>query len=108
MKKSLQLEQLMTQARWISEVLGRNEPAQCSKGEPPSCVEAEGERTLTRVERGRGWSMRPFSAYDPERMCGSCRAYWFASMTVNAISDLRVSALRIEAEEPVAQGTVAS
>lgn len=49
------------------------------------CLQGEAERPLTRAELEKGWVARPFFAYDPDRMCCGCRAYFFLSLSdVNA------------------------
>lgn len=51
-----------------------------------SCIHREGERKPTREEEREGMVSRPFHAYDPDRLCLSCRAYWRVSL---AAQDLR-------------------
>lgn len=51
-----------------------------------SCIHREEERAPTKAEAREGMVRRPFYAYDPDRLCLSCRAYWRVSL---AAQDLR-------------------
>ncbi len=42
------------------------------------CFDREEHRPLTRAEKDKGWARRPFSAYDPDKMCRGCAAYFHA------------------------------
>ena len=53
-----------------------------------SCVHTEGERRLTATEKRLGWARRPFYAYDTERLCAGCRAYWQLSMAAQELHRL--------------------
>lgn len=50
----------------------------CGYKEGPRCLEREEKRKLTKAEKDRGWSRRPFSGYDPNNMCRACSTYWHA------------------------------
>lgn len=45
------------------------------------CHEQERLRDLTRAEKDRGWSRRPFQGYNPDNMCRGCACYWHAERT---------------------------
>lgn len=81
------LEQLKLDQCVITSVLASNKLHPCS--EEINCCTAEEVRPLTLSEHKKGWHCRPFNAYNPDKMCCSCRAFWFASMTANAIDDMR-------------------
>ncbi len=53
-----------------------------------SCLMREEVRPLNKVEKLIGWVMRPFSAYNPDNMCCSCRAYWHAENAAQAMERL--------------------
>jgi len=52
-----------------------------------SCLAAEEYRPLDRAERAKGWSCRPYWAYQPARMCDTCAARWHANMARLALLD---------------------
>lgn len=66
-------------------------------GHDENCIQREGKRDLTKAEKRDGWTMRPFSAYDPQRMCYTCRAYWYACLTTQTLVEAAASARRLEA-----------
>lgn len=64
-----------------------------------SCIQREDERPLTKKERDEGWTRRPFSTFDPDRMCLSCAAYWHAEMAGLAAKRAD-AAIKADAETP--------
>jgi hypothetical protein len=89
MTKTEELERLQKAARKLGSDLLSTEAVPCTEEYGnQSCVTAEEERPLTKEEKGRGWSRRPFYAYDHRRMCNGCAAYWFASMAALTVDDL--------------------
>ena len=77
-------------------------PCSCESSAVSSCITNEETRPLTRSEKSKGWARRPFSAYDPSKMCLACAAYWHASMCSNALHDMKVIKQRNDAERPAA------
>lgn len=67
-------------------------------GPETSCLRLEEERPLTREEREKGWSRRPYWAYDPQRMCRGCAACWHGNMAMLAMHD-EVRLVQIAARE---------
>ncbi len=51
-------------------------PCERSLRGKPQCHESEEKRPLTHAERNKGWSVRPFYAYNPDNMCPECAGYW--------------------------------
>jgi hypothetical protein len=71
-------------------------PYECCQPPGTSCLMKEEERPLTRQEKYNGWARRPFWAYDTQKLCNACRAYWCVEM---AAQDLhRLECLRARAE----------
>jgi hypothetical protein len=87
------LEELHATAKKLATALLENTgPIQCSgdkHSEGISCSCAEERRPLTSEEKKRGWTRRPFYAYDATRMCDPCAAYWFATMCSNVLGDIK-------------------
>lgn len=86
----------MNERKTLARILANalfNMPCAHQGGNPKRerCMTLEEFRPLTRKERADGWDRRPFSAYDPERMCGECRAYWHAEMAAQTLD--RMAAL---------------
>jgi hypothetical protein len=89
MTKTKELQRLQKIARKLGADLLSTDVAPCTKEQNnQSCVTTEELRPLTKEEKGRGWSRRPFYAYDHRRMCNGCAAYWFASMAALTVDDL--------------------
>jgi hypothetical protein len=63
-----------------------------------TCLQREEARPLTREEKRLGWARRPFSAYQPERLCGGCAAYWFAEMAAQQLHRLHCLDAREKAQ----------
>lgn len=62
-----------------------------NRSDEQNCILTEQARPLTAKERqrhGTGWSQRPQYAYDTQRLCASCLAYWYAAQTAGAVNDL--------------------
>lgn len=84
-----QIEEILKTSETVGNALLDESAFPCSNVvDNLACAAREDSRPLTRAEKAKGWAARPFAAYDPERMCNSCRAYWFASMTSNALRDV--------------------
>lgn len=96
MSDTASLEALAASARALANRLFSGRP-ECSNRE--SCLRAEEVRPLTAQERGWGWARRPFSAYDPARLCRGCAAYWHAEMAAQLLHEAHCWAIRIGAEE---------
>lgn len=80
---------LLTLLGPIVNTLGRAGPdAICPCHRDVSCLRTEDERPLNYKERAMGWARRPFNAYDTDRLCLSCRAYWHLSMAVQDLQRL--------------------
>lgn len=94
--KPLTLKEISTAARNLANILFSNEETRCTQ--KVRCMEREENRFLTALEKKRGWTRRPFNAYDPEQMCNGCRAYWFQEMAAQALHDCYVWAETIKAE----------
>jgi hypothetical protein len=98
------LEALAKDARDLANDLFRQcgEEAILDCGTPagtPTCLQREEARPLTREEKKLGWARRPFSAYEPGRLCGGCAAYWYAEMCAQQLHRLHCLAARAEAQE---------
>lgn len=64
-----------------------------------SCIRLEEARALTAEERkDKGWSARPYYAYDPAHMCPGCAACWHANMVTNLVRD-EIRGLKMAASE---------
>lgn len=50
-----------------------------------TCIVVEQHRKLTKEELAKGWVYRPFSYYDPDRLCLICAAYWHAALARDAL-----------------------
>lgn len=83
------------QLRAVARVLTRNDGAlRCVRTDNgTSCIRNEGRRRLTADERGGGsaGALRSYDLYDPDKLCLSCRAYWYTQQAINALQ--RLSAL---------------
>lgn len=66
---------------------------------PPSCLQKEEDRPLTKTERQLGWARRPFNAYDPARMCNACVVYFYAEMSAQILHKMHCWSRRGDAEE---------
>jgi hypothetical protein len=71
------LEALEKEANALATKLNAGE---CTQHKGSSCIREEEGRPLRRSETDKGWVRRPYSAYDPERMCHECAACWHANM----------------------------
>lgn len=70
-----------------------------------SCVSAEQDRPLTRQENPHNYTFRPFGMCDPDRLCASCRAYWFAEMAAQTLHRIAcVERRRVAAETAAKEG----
>jgi hypothetical protein len=78
-------EEIVKEAEALAAKLLR-EPVCLKDKDGGSCIKCEGERKPTRAEERDGMVSRPYYAYDPDRLCLSCRAYWRVSL---AAQDLR-------------------
>ncbi len=67
------------------------------------CLTRESRRELTRAEVSRGWSRRPYDAYDSDKLCLSCRSLWYAQMARQSIDRYRTLFCR-GAERPEPEG----
>lgn len=56
-------------------------------GPAPTCLHAEALRPLTRQEKAKNWQCRPFYAYNPQRLCLACRAYWHTCEAMTCLMD---------------------
>lgn len=90
------LHEMSDKATELANALFRSEEAACSQ--PQSCIEAEGGRPLTPAERRDGWTRRPFWAYQPERMCGGCRAYFHAQRAAQCLHEMACWQTRAKAK----------
>jgi hypothetical protein len=80
------LESLSKRARDLANELFGTDGMECRRvGNGPTCIMLEDKRSLTKHERSLGWARRPFSAYDPDRMCCSCVAYWHAELAAQEL-----------------------
>jgi hypothetical protein len=94
MKPDLQLlVALARDARVLSTALVNNKALPCT--ESTSCITKEAGR-----KRSNG-NTRSFHAFDPERLCGACRSYWFAEMAVQTLERELMWVKRTEAERAV-------
>lgn len=55
---------------------------------PPSCIQKEEDRPLTKAEKTNGWARRPFFAYDPARMCNACLSYYYAERAAQMLHQM--------------------
>lgn len=94
------LEEFARTSRELANALFSDDEVACSQqaGGQPSCVQKEEDRPLTKEEKRKDWARRPFFAYDPDRMCAGCRAYFFAEMAAQTLHEMRCWQVRIEAE----------
>lgn len=76
------LDDLVAVAQKLASDLYSNDLLPCiGLGEEDgSCLQKEEARSLTRKEVANGWARRPFWAYDQERLCPNCLAYWHADL----------------------------
>ena len=56
--------------------------------EKESCLQQEERRPLTKEEKSHGWERRPFFAYDSERMCAACAAYYHAERAAQLLHQI--------------------
>lgn len=77
---------------------------QKADGNAPSCMTREERRELTKKEKADGWA-RPFYAYDPERMCAACQAYWYAELAAQTLHRMHCFKVREEAVKKSQQGS---
>lgn len=97
---SLELESAASTARQLANELFSQEVAVCvnqQKDGDLSCIQQEGRRALTRPEKARGWARRPFPYYDADRLCRSCRAYFYAELAAQTVHEMMCCAIREEA-----------
>lgn len=89
----------LTTARALADALLKAPPCTNRNG-GETCISRERRRPLTQIERRRGWAARPFYAYDQERLCVSCNAYFHATNTVRALEELvkREALAQVETE----------
>jgi len=90
----MDLKETSKAVRTLIDILGRGPCPRATEKQKP-CMCAEDDRELTAAEKRKGWSQRPFFAYDPDRMCPTCAAYWHAAMAGLALD----RAVRLEAME---------
>ncbi len=93
------LEEMRDLSRKLASELFSTKDLPCTQ--TARCLQAEEGRKLTREEMKRGWTRRPFNAYDPEKMCNNCRAYWFAEMLAQSLHDIYCWQVRIAASEQI-------
>jgi hypothetical protein len=95
------LEEMIAAARELVSAANHNngDLACVQQGIGDACTMQEEERPLTRAEKAKGWARRPFYAYDHDRMCSACRAYWYLSMAELSLSDIHRFRERVTAEK---------
>lgn len=95
-----QLETMAETARKLANELFSSKEAACSQQTSgnKSCIQAEEDRPLTKVEKNQGWTRRPFFAYEPDMMCAGCAAYFFAERAAQTLHEMRCWQIRAEAE----------
>jgi hypothetical protein len=100
------LQTMSATARQLSNDLFDAEPVRCSEqalrermGQPvgQSCITKEEERSLDSGEKFLGWSKRPFSAYNPAKLCRGCCAYWHAERAAQLLFELHCLARKEKA-----------
>lgn len=84
----MSLSEFAATARGLASGLFRADDARCYGPTESSCIEEEGSRPLTKAEVNRGWCRRPFWAYDVDRMCNSCLAYFHAERAAQVLHEL--------------------
>lgn len=81
---------LLARLRFVASELFGSATLTCMRvnaEEDGSCIRAEAERPLTPAEKREGWVGRPFWAYDPDKLCTACRAYWHAELAAQALHE---------------------
>lgn len=98
------LEQMAKDARELANELFSTEEARCVEQKTSadqsfvSCIQKENDRKLTGTEiEENGWARRPFYAYDPERMCSGCRAFYYTELAAQELHRMRCDQVRHEA-----------
>lgn len=78
-------EALARRLRDLADEMYTRPPCQRIVAGEMGCISAEANRPLTPEEQARGMVSRPYSDYDPGRMCLPCVAFWFASQAAQAL-----------------------
>lgn len=99
----MNLPEMLRAARDLQSAMnesGENAPAPCTEDTGAgACIAKEEDRPLTRQEKAKGWARRPWSAYDPARLCDACAAYWFAGMVCVSLESIQRRQAIVEAEK---------
>lgn len=100
------IDQLSEAARQLANDLFRNEnELVCAnqktdnQEEGKSCLQKEEERKLTAKEVRDGWTRRPFWAYDHNKMCNACQAYWLVEMAAQTLHVMHCNSIRVQAQK---------
>lgn len=87
----MKLQELSELARKLANELFNTDEAPCCRltsKEPQSCLALEDIRPLTRQEKAQGWVRRPFWAYNPQKLCMGCQAYWHTERAAQQLQEL--------------------
>lgn len=87
-------------ARKLANELYDNDSFACANDN--HCLKSEDSRPLTKEEKAQGLVRRPFCAYDAERLCLGCRAYFYAEMAAQTTERARALAIMLAADKRLA------
>lgn len=99
MADSSPLDALASRARQLANDLFGGPDSPACKEKPQTCLQRERARKVP-CDHREGTVVRGFDAYDPDKLCLSCRAYWFAERAAQSLE--REIALRQRFGTPAA------